>query len=99
MTRLTIISLNPDEYNQVLCYCQSMFSLDRSHGSCNTFDDPSGKICAANKTEDIYLNVFNMVIRINESKTLTYHISCECKCEFCGKKNLIQIKMEQMSIE
>ena len=27
-----------------------------------------------------------MITGINESKTLTKHISCECKCEFGGRK-------------
>ena len=27
-----------------------------------------------------------MIIGTNESKTLTKHISCECKCRFDGKK-------------
>ena len=27
-----------------------------------------------------------MISGINESKTLTKHISCECKCKFDGKK-------------
>ena len=32
-----------------------------------------------------------MITGINESETLTNHISCECKCEFVGKKyNLSQ---------
>ena len=26
--------------------------------------------------------MFNMITGINESKTLTKHISCECKCKF-----------------
>ena len=30
--------------------------------------------------------MFNMIIGINESKTLTKHISCECKCRFDGRK-------------
>ena len=29
---------------------------------------------------------FNMITGINESKTLTKHISCECKCKFAGRK-------------
>ena len=32
------------------------------------------------------LSVFNMITRINESKPLTKHISCECKCKFDGRK-------------
>ena len=31
-----------------------------------------------------------MITGINESKTLTKHISCECKCRFDGK-NVIHI--------
>ena len=34
-----------------------------------------------NKTEDLNLSVFNMITGINESKALTKHISCECKCK------------------
>ena len=39
-----------------------------------------------NKTEDLNLSLFNMITGINESKTLTKHISCECKCKFDGRK-------------
>ena len=52
-----------------------MVSWDRSTGSCNTLDDLSGKICVPNKTQNVNLNVFNLVTRINEVKTLTKHIS------------------------
>ena len=30
--------------------------------------------------------MFNMITGINESKTLTKHISCECKCKFDERK-------------
>ena len=48
IARPTLIDWTPDEYNQGLCYCQYMVNLDRCTGNCNTFDDPSGKICVAN---------------------------------------------------
>ena len=32
--------------------------------------------------EHLNLSVFNMIKEINKSKTLTKHISCECKCKF-----------------
>ena len=51
MTRSTLIDLNPDEYNQGLGYYTFTVKLDRCNGSFNTFDDPSGTICVANKTE------------------------------------------------
>ena len=34
--------------------------------------------------------MFNIITGINELKTLTKHISCECKCKFDGK-NVVQI--------
>ena len=37
--------------------------------------------CIPSRTEDLNLSVFNMIIGINESKTLTKHISCKCKCK------------------
>ena len=63
--------LNPDEYNRGLHYYPFMVNLVRFNGSCNTHDDPSGKICVPNRAEDA--SVFNM-ITINESRTLKKHI-------------------------
>ena len=48
------------------------------------------KVCAPKKTEDLNLNMFNIITRVNESKTLTKHVLSECKCRFTGK-NIIQI--------
>ena len=47
-----------------------MVSLDRCSGSCNTLDDPSGRICVQNKIENVNSNVVNMIARKNESKSL-----------------------------
>ena len=49
-------------------------------------NDLSNKVCATNKKEDLNLSKFIMITRINESKTLTKHISCQCKCKFDGAK-------------
>ena len=38
--------------------------------------------------------MFTLITGINESKTLTKHISCKCKSKFDGKKMLIQINGE-----
>ena len=46
----------------------------------------SNKVCDPNKTEDLNVNIFNMITGINESKTLTKHISCKYKCKFDGRK-------------
>ena len=63
-----------------------MINLDRLVGSSNTLNDLSNKVCVPNKTEDLDLSIFIMISEINESKTLTKHISCECECKFDGRK-------------
>ena len=78
----TFINLHPNEYSQKFHYYSFKVKLDKCIGSCNTLNKLSNKECAPNKTEDLNLNVFNMITKINESKTLTKRVSCECKCKF-----------------
>ena len=49
--------------------------------SCNTLNDLSNKVYVPNKTEDL-----------NESRMLTKHISCECKCKFNSRKRNLNQK-------
>ena len=44
------------------------------------------KECVPNKTGDLNLSFFNMITGINESKTLTKHVSCEYKSKFDKRK-------------
>ena len=85
----TLINLYPNEYSQEFHYYPFAVKLDRCVGSCNTLNDLSNKVCVPNKTEDLNLSVFNMITEINESKTLTKHISHECKCSLM-EENIIQ---------
>ena len=77
---ISYILINTEFY-----YYPFTVKLDKCVGSCNTLNDLSNKVCVPNKTEDLNLNVFNMITGINELKTLTKHISCECKCKFDGR--------------
>ena len=63
-----------------------MSKLDRCAGNSSTLIDLSNKLYILNKIEDLNLIVFIMISEINESKTLTKHISCECKCKLDGTK-------------
>ena len=85
-TQPTVINLHPNEYTQGLCYYPFAVNLDRYVGNYNTFNDLSDKVCVPNKTEYLKLSFFNMITGIMESKTLTKHISCECKCKLGGRK-------------
>ena len=88
--QLTLINLHPNEYSQEFHYYPFAVKLDRCVGSCNTLNDISNKVYVPNKTEDLNLGVFNMNTGINESKTLTKHISCKCKCKFDGRKSMVE---------
>ena len=76
MSQPTFLNLLPNECNQGLCYYPFAVNLDRCVESCNTLYDLSNRVCVRNKTEDLNLNVFNIIAGINESKILTKHISC-----------------------
>ena len=81
-----LIILHPNEYRQEFHYHPFAVNLDRCMESWNTLNDLSIKLCVSNKTEDLNIIVFNMITIINEWKTLTKHLSCECKCKFDGTK-------------
>ena len=86
MIQPTLINLHLNAYSQEFHYCPLAVKLDRCVGSCNTLNDLSNKVCIPNKTEHLNLNAFNMITFINELKTLTKHISCECECKLDGTK-------------
>ena len=85
MIQLTLINLHPNEYSQEFHCYPFLVKLDRCTGSCNTLNDLSNKECFLNKTKDLNLRVLNIITGIDESKSLTKHISCECKCKFDGR--------------
>ena len=90
MIQPTLISLHPNEYSQEFHDYPFAVKLDTCVESCNTLNDLSNKVCVPNKTEDLDLSMFSMITEINESKTLTKHISCKCQCRI-DEKNVIHI--------
>ena len=91
MVTPTLIELNLDE----LHHYPFIISMKSYNGSCNTIDDPFGRIWVPNKMEGISLTVFKMIRGINQSQILPKHISCESKCEFNVTKCNSRQKMEQ----
>ena len=86
MIQPTLINLHLTENTQGLHYYPFAVNLDRCVRNCNILNDLPNKVCVPNKTEALYLSVFNMATGINEPKTLTKHVSCKCKCRFHGRK-------------
>ena len=69
-----------------------MVSLYGCNGSCITLDDLQSRLCVPKKRESVNLNIFSMMIAINELKTITKHISCNCKCKFDDRKCILNKK-------
>ena len=65
MIQPTYINLHLNQYSQEFHYYPFGVKLDRCAGSCNTLNDISNKLFVPNKTEDLNLNVFNMVTGTN----------------------------------
>ena len=61
----TFINLYPNDYSQEFHYYPFTVKLDKCVGSCNILNDLSKKVNVPNKTEDLNLNVFNMITGID----------------------------------
>ena len=64
----TLINLHPNEYSQKFNYSPFAVKLDRCAGSCITLNDLSNKVCIPNKTEDLNLSMFNMIMELMNKK-------------------------------
>ena len=60
----TSINVHPNEYTKGLRYYPFEVNLGRV-SEVNTFTDLSIKVCVLNKTEDLNLNMLNMIVGIN----------------------------------
>ena len=75
VVRLTLIYLNPVE----LKYYPFTISLDKCTRS---FNASPPNIYVPKETKGINFNSFDMITNEDEAKTMTRHISCDCKCKF-----------------
>ena len=57
----TFINLHHNEYSQEFNYYPFTVKLDKCVGSSNTLNGLSNTVCAPNKTEDLNLNVSNII--------------------------------------
>ena len=49
-------------------------------GSCNTLDDPVGKLCVPNIIKNVNMKVYKFLMRLNETRNVLWHESCKCVC-------------------
>ena len=94
MIQPTLVNLHPNEVDQSLLYYPFAVDLDRCMGSCNTLNSRSNRLYVPEKTEDLDMNVFNMItginVKITITKKLTKHILCKCGCNLIVKNGIME---------
>ena len=68
------------------------FSIKTSKfsGNCNNINDPYARICVPNVVKNLNVKVFNLISRINETRSIKWHETSKCECRldaiFCNNK-------------
>ena len=55
--------------------------VNKCSGSYNTFDNPMSKICVPNAIKRVNMQVYNFLMRFNETRNVLWHESCKCVCK------------------
>ena len=55
--------------NEPVFYPYSI-KVNKCSGSCNTINDPFAKLCVPDITKNINVKVFNLMVRINETRQI-----------------------------
>ena len=76
MSRPKIIDINA---NEPVFYPYTI-KVNKCSGSCNNINDPYAKLCVADITKNINVKVFNLMVRINETRQIIWHETCKCVC-------------------
>ena len=78
MVRPKIIDVNK---NELVFYTLSI-KVNKCSGNCNNINDPMAKLCVPDIIKDMNIKVFNMLVRINETRKITWHETCKWVCRF-----------------
>ena len=74
--RTKIISVNTDEP----VFYPFSIKVNKCRGSCNNINDPFAKFCVPDVIKNINVKVFNLMLRINETRHKIWHETCKCIC-------------------
>ena len=66
--------------------------VNNGSGSCNTFNNPMAKLCVPNVIKRRNMQVYNFLMRLNETRNVLWHESCKCVCKVnssvCNSKQI-----------
>ena len=88
--RPKILDVN-EGVGEVLFYPYNVL-VNKCSGSCNTFDNPMAKLCVPNVIKGVNMQVYNFLMRLNETRNVLWHESCKCVCKLnssvCNNKQI-----------
>ena len=66
--------------------------VNKCSGSCNTLDNPMTKLCVPNVIKRVNIQVYNFLMKLNETRNVLWHESCKCLCKLnssvCNNKQI-----------
>ena len=90
MPRPKIIDVN-ESVGEALFYPYNV-QVNKCSGSCNTLDNPMAKLCVPNVIKGVNMQVYNFLMRLNETRNVLWNESCKCVCKLnlsvCNNKQI-----------
>ena len=90
MPRPKILDVN-EGVGEALLYPYNVL-VNKCSGSCNTFDNPMAKLWVPNVIKRVNMQVYNFLMRLNETCNVLWHESCKCVCKLnssvCNNKQI-----------
>ena len=90
MPRPKILDVN-EGVGEALFYPHNVL-VNKCSGSCNTLDNPMTKLCVPNVIKRVNMQVYNFLMRLNETRYVLWHESCKCVCilnsSVCNNKQI-----------
>ena len=90
MPRPKILDVN-EGIGEALFYLYNV-QVNKCSGSCNTLDNPMSKICVPNVIKGVNMQVYDFLMRLNETRNVLWHESCKCVCKLnssvCNNKQI-----------
>ena len=66
--------------------------VSKCSGCCNTFDNPTAKLCVPYVIKRVNMQVYNFLMMLNETRNVLWHESCKCVCKLnssiCNNKQI-----------
>ena len=90
MPRPKILDVNEGVY-EALFYLYNV-QVNKWSGSCDTLDNPMSKICVPHVIKIVNMQVYNILMGLNETRNVLWHENCKCVCKLnssvCNNKQI-----------